>query len=169
MELGSANSVEHNVRFVPDEGASWVAAVRGEGDGMGFAIRTTPDPHRACVLAGGGAYLVDVHERTSRRLDVSAVQHVVEVPEADLLVLADFTDLFGVGRRESDGRLDQIWASGRVATDDVRVVRVDGVMLECRGLDGYDAPFTVDARTGARVGRPAKSSSLFSFLFNRKD
>lgn len=107
---------------------------------------------------------MDVRSRTSRRLDAFPVQQLVEVPEAEVLVLADFNDFVGVGRRAPGATLDQVWASGQVATDDARVVRVDGVVLECRGLDGIDAPFTIDARTGTRLGPTPKPTTLFPFL-----
>lgn len=157
------------MRFVADASEPWVAVVRGEGYLSGFAIRATPDPHHACVVAGGGAYLVDVRDGSSQCLDVFPVQHVVEVPEADMLVLADFTELFGIGVRESHGSLGQVWASGRVATDDARVVRVDGVILDCRGLDGWDAPFLLDARTGELVGTQSRPVSSLFRIFGRKD
>ena len=86
-------------------------------------------------------------------------------------MLADFTGLVGVGVRKSDGVLGQLWSSERVATDDARVVRVVGTRLECRGLDGFDAPFEVDAISGKIVSEArgrTRRPPLFSFL-GRKD
>ncbi|TXK19337.1 hypothetical protein FVQ89_05340 [Homoserinibacter sp. GY 40078] len=113
-----------------------------------FAVRPTPDPRVAVVVAGGSAYLVDVVDRSWRRLDVFPASQVVEVPDAGALVFASPDTLVGIARRAGDGVLDQVWTTDRVATDDLRVVRVVGTRLECRGSEMFES-FEVDATDGS--------------------
>jgi len=68
-------------------------------------------------------------------------------------VFADFTDLVAYG----PGGI--AWRSGRIALDDVEILRADGDVLHVAGFFGSinRAEFTVDLRTG----RPSGASYAF--------
>lgn len=60
------------VRVFPDGGQPWVAAVLREvGDGLLDTVTATPQRAHACVVSGGGVYLIDTRDRHAWRwLDV---------------------------------------------------------------------------------------------------
>ncbi len=166
IELGTANSVEHNLRVIPDAGEPWVVAIRGGGYGTPFfGLRPTPHPDVVCVVAGGGAYLVNTVARAAQTVGVFPTTQVEAIPDAGMLVLASFTELAGVGVQGPHGDLGVIWHTERLALDDLRIVGVDGSAVECRAEDGGSFRVVVDAASGDVIAAdPPPRGSILSFL-----
>ena len=72
------------------------------------------------------------------------------VPNVELVVFADFTNLVAYGRE------GVAWRSRRLALDDLKIVRPEDHVLHVIGFfgDEEDVPFTVDLRTGDAQGQP---------------
>jgi hypothetical protein len=154
------------VRVFPRDGVPWAAAVLRDGDGMLDAVTATPEPAHACVVSGGGAYLIDTRDRHAwRRLDV-VVPCVAAFgsPDSGLLFLASFHKVFAV-----NARLDIAWTTDldsdgiefATVTDGVLSVRAylpgcgDWVSREISTGDGTLVPGLED---GIKPGSPHDST-----------
>ena len=79
-----------------------------------------------------------------------SVDRQQEIPERDFVGFADLTNLIAYG---PDGI---VWRSGRVALDELEIIRAKGDVLHVAGFFGSvnRAEFTVDLRTGRPSGAP---------------
>lgn len=127
----------------------WVGNFAAGGLGGVTGLFATPGPFEVCAVVDGLALVVDV-----RRPDLGAtpvcdqVAQVVATPRGDLLLLVSFFDIVAVGPT------GVAWRSGRLAADDLRVVKVSGSVIECRcSLGGPDADeiLVLDVLTGKQT------------------
>jgi hypothetical protein len=139
----------------PASGESWIGVFHGGAYGAPPAAPSQvigwPDEKSLCVVKGGAGALVRTDDPTTNsEIDALPITDVLAIPGRDLVVFADFTDLIAYG---PDG---VAWKSGRVALDDVEIIRAEGDTLRVAGFFGSlnRAEFTVDLRTGRPSGAP---------------
>jgi hypothetical protein len=103
-----------------------------------------PDEESFCVVCGGLGCVARANEpKATFEIEAHPITDVLVVPERRLVVFANFTDLIAY---RSDG---VIWRSGRLVTDDLRIIRADGDTLYVAGYYlGHRGEFGVDLRTG---------------------
>ena len=123
------------VHVFPDDGQPWVAAVLREfGNGLLDAVTATPEPAHACVVSGGGVYLIDTRDRHAwRRLHV-VVPGVAAFgsPDHGLLFLASFHKVFAV-----NAHLDIAWITD-LESDGIEFAAVVNGVLSVRAyMPGY--------------------------------
>jgi hypothetical protein len=147
------------VRVEPHGADSWIGIFHG-GDMLGSArspaeVLSWPGGGSFCVLQLGLAVRVNAHDPLENEvIAVEPVTGVRAVPEAALVLFADFTSLACYAAR------GLVWRSERLAWDDVRIesVDVEGGSIMVRGFDApandVNAAFTVDLATGASVDKP---------------
>ena len=142
-------------RFEPLAREPWVGRFAHGAVEYSYVL-ATPSPRHCCVILSGQAYVVDVihPDRTAALPHPDVVDHV-SAPDDSLLVLITFTELIGILK---NGRW---WESDRLASDEIRNVRVDGDRVRGEGwVAATDAwtPFTLDAQTGRVIeGGPGDS------------
>ena len=124
---------------------------------LGFAdpaaptgIWSCPAEDDLCAVAGGYAYVIDT--RQPERFTQIAFRPVLEVralPEHGLLLFAGHHALLAWG---AEGRA---WESPRLSSEGLRMEEIQGDHLHGFGWDlmtDREVPFTLDLRTGERVG-----------------
>jgi hypothetical protein len=115
--------------------------------GYGIArVLSSPDPHCACVISTGAAYLVNSEQpEICEKLSITPVLDARSVAEHQLLLLADFTSLIAYGRSGI------VWRSPRVCWDELKILKVTHDIVEGIGYDAInqgESRFAVDIRTG---------------------
>jgi hypothetical protein len=138
--------------------------IRPDADGpflatfaLGFAdpaapsgLWSCPVPNELCAVAGGYAYIVDTrHPERFTHIGFKPVLEVRPLPEFCLLLFAGHHALMAWG---SDG---QAWESPRLSSEGLRLEAISGSELSGFGWDllsDRDVPFTLDVRTGQRIG-----------------
>lgn len=145
------------VRFTEADGHEW-AGVFGNGDFTQYrAAVLFNEQQSAFIIAGGQGYALDLGTRRLLYLTPHDYQvGIIAVPGRDLVIAADFTDLFAYS---SAG---PVWRSGRIALDGVHLARATSTELEGHVWQGdawYEFRLTLD---GWRVtqGRAAAEDWL---------
>ena len=131
-------------------GKSWIGVFAfGYSAPPAFSrVVSSPDPDRLCVIANGAAYVVKSNEpEVWERIPLMPVLDVRTLPEQELIVFSDFTQLAAYGR----DRL--VWRSPRVCWDDLKIVRITREVIEGVGYDPtnsitHERAFSVDLETG---------------------
>ncbi len=140
------------VEVKPRDGGLFLAtcALGFRDPSMPTGVFACPNPDQICAVAGGYAYVSDV--RDPGRCTLVSLKPVVAVyaaVEAGLLLFVGFHSLVGWGAA------GQVWRTGRLSWEGVRVTSVDA--NEVRGL-GWDlhgdveVEFVVDLKTGQHTG-----------------
>lgn len=149
----------------PAHGEPWIGVFHGGGYGVPPAAPAQvigwPDGESLCVVKTGAGCLVRADDPTrTSEIEAFPITDVLSIPDHDLVVLADFTDLIAYG---ADG---VAWRPGRIALDDVAIIRADGEVLHVAGFFGSvnRAEFTVDLRTGRPSGAPYAFDAEGGFL-----
>jgi hypothetical protein len=127
----------------PSNSASWIGVFAfGYSSPLTFSrVIATPHPKRVCVIAKGGGYVVEVDKPAVwEKIPLIPVLDVRAIPERQMLVFADFTNLAAYG---PDGL---VWRSPRVCWDELKILSVTQDTIEGAG-DG-ESRFAVDVRTG---------------------
>ncbi|MGH2779923.1 MAG: hypothetical protein ACRDLA_00620 [Thermoleophilaceae bacterium] len=139
----------------PASGEPWIGVFHGGEYGVPPAAPSQvigwPDEKSLCVVKGGAGCLVRTDDPAANsEIDAFPITDVLAIPDRGLVVFADFTDLIAY---DPDG---VAWRSGRVALDDVKIIRAEGDTLDVAGFFGSvnRAEFTVDLRTGRPSGAP---------------
>jgi hypothetical protein len=103
-----------------------------------------PDEESFCVVCGGLGCVARANEpKTTFEIEAHPVTDVLVLPEQRLVIFANFTDLIAYG---GEG---VVWRSGRLVTDDLRIVRADRDELRVTGYYlGHREEFGVDLRSG---------------------
>ncbi len=136
----------------PDAGAPWLGVFAfGHVSPKGVSgVFTTPNPHRLCVVARGGGYLVSADDPTSwEPVKATPVLDVRPVRAQRLLVFADYTEPMAYG--EAGLR----WRTGRLAWDGLTITEVTDKSIRGEFWDppkGTTGTFSVDLETGAHTG-----------------
>jgi hypothetical protein len=113
-------------------------------------IMSTPDPSILLVIAEGQAFVVNVEDPSKVMYPPCfPVHQAISIMSQGIVVLADDTDLVAIGRSGI------AWESGRLVTDDLRLVSTKGDRIGATGFVGSDGDveFEVDPRTGRIIGR----------------
>lgn len=149
----SAAGAEVLIEVVPRAGEPWVGAVRRPPPtvkGALTAAHPTPHASRVCVLAGGDAYLIDVHR--PEEFDVldtgGPVVAVYPILPESLLLLASPWVVTAV---DGNGRA---WQTDRLAINGLRLDELDDGRVAGVADPKDDDPreFVIDLRTGHHEG-----------------
>jgi len=120
-------------------------------------IMSTPDPAVMLVIANGQPFVVNVQEPSKVMFPKRCPVHqAIAIVSQGIVVLADATDLVAIGESGI------AWESGRLVTDDLRLVSTEGGSIRATGFVGAkgDVEFEVDPRTGRIVGRAFLATDL---------
>lgn len=136
-----------SLQVTPKGAASWIGLFAGEPSGSyRTGVYTTADPCSLLVVCNGTGYVVDVRNPEQYQvLPISPVLEVLCATNAELLIMANYTDLLAWGR----GGLQ--WRTDRVSYDGIRNLNLSVDVI--RGLawspvDG-DFPFALDLLSGS--------------------
>jgi hypothetical protein len=106
-----------------------------------------PDPQIVCVVSKGQAYLVRVDEPTSYKvLNVDPVLDVIPIGAKNIVVFANYTELF------SYGKSGPVWVSDRLSWDGIKITRVSDDYIEGEVWDPSveaNVAFKVDLSNGS--------------------
>jgi len=80
----------------------------------------TPNREILCVVARGQTYLLHALTRTAQAIGKTRVSRVIADPAAKLLVVADYTTIFGIGSKGI------AWTSNELSDDELSLTRVEG-------------------------------------------
>ena len=131
------------LRMRPLNSASWIGVFAfGYRSPRALSrVISTPDPKRVCVIASGGGYVVDADKPAVwDKIPLLPVIDVRAIPERQILVFADFTNLAAYGAN------GLVWRSPRLCWDDLKILNVTQDTIE--GIGDGESRFAVDVRTG---------------------
>jgi hypothetical protein len=140
------------VRVTPRGTAPWVGAFA-----LGFVtqdlisgVYAWPDGHSFAVVAAGYGYVVRADDPAQWvRLQPMPITDVRVLPEAGLIVFADFTHMYAY-----DG-VKNLWQTERLSWDGVTVTQVATnhiFGLAWDAMEDKEVEFVVDLRTGQHTG-----------------
>jgi hypothetical protein len=141
------NRPEHDglwLKIKPQTGKSWIGVFAFD---YGITrVLSSPDPHCACVISKGTAYLVNSeHPEACEQLKIRPVRDARSVADHQLLLLANFTSLL------AQGRSGLIWRSPHLCWDELTILSITHDTVEGIGYDAISqgqSRFAVDIRTG---------------------
>ena len=139
------------VQVDPAGAERWVGifAAMDHSAGLPSAIFTCPDSDEMCVVSGGIGHFVHASmPQRSSEVPVVPITDLVQIPESQLLVFADFTNLCAWSRNGLH------WRTQRLVWDDLRITHYDDTTISGTGYDPTQATlvqFSVDVHTGRRV------------------
>lgn len=150
---GSKTRPEHDGIWLtvrPGEGEPWIGVFAfGYGSPPACSrVLSLPDPKAICIVSRGTAYVVQASDPARwEKLEVFPVTHAIPVPEAGLVVFADFTRLSAFGQN------GVAWTSPSLCWDALKIMSIDSQKIEGVGYDPggsgeCDLPFAVDLPTG---------------------
>ena len=162
VELEEGDRTGAYLRFEPKQGQAWYGffALGFESDRMIHAAYSCPDPHSACVIVGGYAYVVKATDPTQWfQVEQRPVVEIRALPDLELLLFAGFTTITALGR---DGCA---WTTERLSWEGIAITEIKGEKLHGLGWDARtdkEVPFEVDLRSGdssggARPGLPSRA------------
>lgn len=126
---------------------------------LGFAdpvvpsgVWSCPNAKELCAVAGGYAYVIDT-------LDPQRFTHLAMRPVLEVRSLAEQRLLLFAGHHSllAWGEQGLAWESPRLSSEGLRLGDADGEALHGFGWDlltDREVPFTIDLRTGERIGKP---------------
>jgi hypothetical protein len=132
------------VRFYPAASEPWAGNFQPGFNGW-KGVLEHPNAQHLIVVACGAGYVVDPEAREVVATLAGDVQHVVPLPERDVIVFCD-----GLGF-EAINKNGLWWRSPRISWDGIRNIIVEGTTLrgEASGLDdNWWVPFSLDLMTG---------------------
>lgn len=151
-ELGGSNGLMLKVT-TPDR-APWIGVfARGRygNPALSDAVITLPGD-RFCVVCEGSGYIVSAADPNEwQEVAIFPITDLRVVASHDLVVFADFTNL------RAYGASGEVWNSGRLVWDDLKIVRIEPEHIVARGWNAPDDSvdeFTVDLASGEPQGQP---------------
>jgi len=141
-----------HVKIVPASGASWVGSfARGfESDDFSNGVWAWPDGESLAVVSAGYGYVLKAEDPKSWvRLQPMPITDVRLVPEHQLIVFADFTNIYAYNAEKS------VWKSDRLSWDGVTITQVSTSHIFGLGWDAMadkEIEFVIDVRTGQHTG-----------------
>lgn len=140
------------VLITPGEGSPFLAtcALGFNDPGAPTGIFSTPDPAWICAVSGGYAYLINtLAPEQFEQIPYRPVLEVRQLVEQNLLIFSSHYSLLA-WKREGI-----VWQTGRLSSEGVEILSVDGSILHGRGWDmitDRDMDFSIDLKTGERIG-----------------
>ena len=140
------------LRITPKDGDPWVGAfARGfDTDQLMNGVYAWPDGISVGVVSSGYGYVVKASDPKSWvRLQPMPITEVRTIPEHGLLVVADFTNLFGYNAEKN------VWKSERLSWDGIKITSVGSNHIFGLGWDAIadkEVEFALDVRTGEHTG-----------------
>ena len=146
------------VKFIPPGGNSWIG-IFAFGDMLpsgGCEVYPGPGRHHLTIIAKGEAYIASPYDPVLFQVVKSCpVIGVVPIPNHDLMIFYDFTEIFAYGE---DGL---VWETKRISWDGIKINEVTGTEIIGQS---WDAPneeyveFRVDLTNGFHKGGAAPPS-----------
>jgi hypothetical protein len=138
---GSTHREGFVVEFFPPMQPSWVGNFQ---NGMGgcSAVFSFPSGGPVAVVAGGEGYLVAPVGRRLLRTFGGSISSALTVPEADLLIFANDTEL------EAWDANFMHWRTRRISWDGIRELRVENGSIKGLAYSPNEFPFEINIRTG---------------------
>jgi hypothetical protein len=136
----------------PAQGGSFLAtcALGFTDPSMPTGVHSCPNVDQICAVAGGYAYVIDsLRPELSTHIALKPVVEVLPVPSSGLLLFVGFHTILAWGES------GEVWQTGRLSWEGVRITGVEGETLHGTGWNMFtdkDVPFTVDLRTGRQEG-----------------
>lgn len=151
-DSGGAEEWSFAIEIYPDVGESWIGVFGAPGLWSRLsAVFSTPDPSTFLAIAAGQPFLVKAADpKVVTYPPCLAVTQAMPLPALNMIVLADNTDLVAIG---SNGVL---WESGRLVTDDLKLIGLAGGVIKATGFvggEGDDVTVNVDPATGHIIGK----------------
>lgn len=140
------------LRLDPEDSLSWLGTFAFGAYGRSGVSRvlSMPDPTKVCVVAKGEGYIVLASDpRRWQPVCVSPVVDIRSIPEAGLVIFADFTALAAYG---GEGLR---WRTKRLTWSNMKLIEVTKKKIVGEYDDlGSDQPktFEVDVATGTHIG-----------------
>jgi hypothetical protein len=140
------------VKIIPQHGLTWIGTFASgyRSPTAVTGVFSCPDGHSLCVVSAGAGYIVRADDPQSwEEVRAHPITDVRAIPEAQLLVFADFTALSAYG---SEGLA---WTTDDLSWDGLEITEVSPDFI--RGL-AWDAPqgqqveFCIDVGTGCHEG-----------------
>lgn len=141
------------IEIFPDDGESWIGVFGAPDLGWQFdAVFSTPDSATLLAIADGQPFLVKATDPTAVTYPPCLpVKQAMALPALNMIVLAGNTDLVAVGGA------GVLWQSGRLVTDDLKLVGLVDGALRATGFVGSqganDITFHIDPATGRIIGK----------------
>lgn len=140
------------VRFTPANDAPWIGdfARAFATDELPSGVFGWPDGKSVAVLSAGYGYVVKVHDPTGWvRLQPMPVTDVRIMPEAKLILFADFTHIFAYSAAKAE------WKSERISWEGITITQVATHHIFGMAWDAMqdkEVEFALDVRTGEHTG-----------------
>ena len=147
-ESGHQHLYEAALKFAYPSQKAWygVFGARSKREDGPTLASTMPDPNSCLVSVLGTGYIFDVqHPKDWTLIQLYPVRQSVVVSDPELLVLSSFTRIAAYDR---DGRK---WTTEHLCSDDLKIVGVNGMWIECLGWDaprGQHVSLRVDVSSG---------------------
>jgi hypothetical protein len=141
-----------HVKVTPPEGESWIGSfARGfESDGLSHGVWAWPDGVSLAVVSAGYGYVVKAREPKSWvRLQPMPITDVRVIADHQLIVFADFTNIYAYNAEKN------VWKSDRLSWDGVTITQVATNHIFGLGWDAMadkEIEFVIDVRTGQHTG-----------------
>lgn len=117
--------------------------------GAPSGIRSTPHKEWICAVSGGYAYLINtLAPQQFEQIPYRPILEIRSLVEQGLLIFSSHYSLLAWGRAGI------AWQTGRLSSEGVEILSVDGNILRGKGWDmmtDQDLQFAIDLRTGERV------------------
>jgi hypothetical protein len=111
---------------------------------------STPNPNEICAVSGGYAYLINVIAPDNfAMIPDRPVLEIRPVPAQNLLLFVGHHSILAWDKN------GQAWQSEKLTSEGLTITSIEGSILHGQGWDmmtDKEIPFTLDLRTGLRVG-----------------
>jgi hypothetical protein len=122
-----------DIRFYPEKGSSWIGQFEtGQIVEYEDSVFTVPNPSQACVISSGAGYWVDVEQRCAARIECIPITQAIVSVKHSLIIIATFRDLYAYSSPKAS------WSLLGLATDRLRINRIDQDILTAEGFEGGD-------------------------------
>jgi hypothetical protein len=149
IKPGEGRIYEERLKFTYLGEQSWYGIFAAKfKEGLRLAS-TMPNPDWCCISSAGTGYLLNVAQPQEwQPVAVEAVLRVTIVSKRHLLLLNSFDRIVAYGEE------GQRWRSESLSSDELKVVSIEGDVIECTGWDaptGEEIPLRVDLLSGKRT------------------
>jgi hypothetical protein len=146
-----------SLRVSPNGAKPWIGkfSFGGHPNDWATTVLSCPNANQICVVCSGAGHIVNAREPwISEKLGAFPVVTVKEMPERELIVFSDYTQVVGYGKE------GPLWTSGKISWDGIEIGDAYGDDLN---LVGWDSPsqkktyLKLDLRNGkTRTSQPAR-------------
>ncbi len=141
-----------HVKVTPADASPWLGSFAHgfESEGVSNGVWAWPDGESLAVVSAGYGYVVKAHDPKSWvRLQPMPITDVRISPEHQLIIFADFTNIYAYSAAKT------VWKSDRLSWDGVTITQVATNHIFGLGWDAMsdnEIEFVIDMRTGQHTG-----------------